>query len=258
MCGIQPISRSCLFSSEPQVTIYITCCALVTHSFEHDSLQEKLSSAPPPPTPRINHHHYAGAIAGGVVGGLAFITLLAFIITVWRRRNRKQQGPGTLHKLSASFGLNIFPNPRHSQFHVDPMLPTDSRSSYDRSNGPQTAPLVSLQMSSHLQSNRDDDHDIAPSRLIIPNPLPIDHQRSPQYSRDRKKRNLLPATSPERPSAGTRSGGSDSASGPSGGSEMSAEDSETTRLRSQLERMQRDMDELRARGMYAEAPPEYS
>ncbi|KAK0208960.1 hypothetical protein DFS33DRAFT_488996 [Desarmillaria ectypa] len=186
----------------------------------------------------------AGAIAGGVVGGLAALTLFFFGFFMYRRRQRRkrdmynQRSGWSSSTSDTPFFMGVFRkrrSPKHENDSINPVLidpqPYDPYGSYGSQHplqplrpGQQYTPVVSYPQAGQRLGK-------GGQPIILPTP-----------------------TSGPTPVASTTAYGSSSASR-SGGSD--SDNNTTIQLRNEVENLRREMDEMRARGLY-EPPPQYT
>ncbi|KAK0500707.1 hypothetical protein EDD18DRAFT_1434560 [Armillaria luteobubalina] len=207
-------------------------------------LPPKISTSAVPPsgtfTDKSSSPSNAGAIAGGVVGGLA-VLFIVFGFFMIRRRQRRKHGyhapSGWTSSTSVTpFLMGIFgrrKSPKHENDSSDPVLsepvalqPFDPYDSYGSHH-----PLQPLRPGQQNAS-------------VVPYP-----------QRKGGQPIIVPSTT-----TGPTTFASTSARGSSSASRSGGSDSDNTtalQLRSEVETLRREMDEIRARGLY-EPPPEYT
>ncbi|KAK0481514.1 hypothetical protein IW261DRAFT_1334456 [Armillaria novae-zelandiae] len=184
----------------------------------------------------------AGAIAGGVVGGLAVLAVLGFIFVMIRRRQRQRNGmyrtpSGWSSSTSDTpFFMALFgrrKSPKHENDSNDPVLsesvipqPFDPYSSYGSQH-----PLQPLRPGQQYASVEPYPQRKGGQPIIVSSPT-----TGPS---------ALASTSANGSSSASRSGGSDS------------DNATTLQLRSEVDDLRREMEEMRARGLY-EPPPQYT
>ncbi|KAK0455849.1 hypothetical protein EV421DRAFT_1918400 [Armillaria borealis] len=184
----------------------------------------------------------AGAIAGGVVGGLAVLTVLVFGFFMIRRRQRRKhdmyrQPSGWSSSASDTpFFMGVFGKRRSPKRENDSNDPVLSEPVI-----PQPYDLYGSYGSQHpLQPLR-------PGQQYAPaEPLPQRKGGQPIIlSSTTTGPTAIESTTAYGSSSASRSGGSDS------------DNTTALQLRSEVENLRREMDEMRARGLY-EPPPQYT
>ncbi|KAK0499071.1 hypothetical protein EDD18DRAFT_1350503 [Armillaria luteobubalina] len=195
------------------------------------------SDAPPPGTsdklePSSSSPSNAGAIAGGVVGGLAVLIFIVFGFFMIRRRQRRRHGyhaPSGSEASSTSdtpFLMGLFGRRKHLKHENDSSEP------------------VILQPFDSYGSQ----HSLQPLRPAQQNASVVPYRKRGQLVTGPNTTTgptAFASTSARGSSSASRSGGSDS------------DNTTALQLRSEVEILRREVDEMRARGLY-EPPPEYT
>lgn len=211
------------------------------------SLKPKSVSATDPNDPS-NKSSNTGGIIGGVVAGLAGLALIVVGIIFWRRRQRRKDdgyGPGAQE--SGWFGRKERSEPQEilgEQYHAQPYNPYGDQTPNTGmgppfTTGARTTTSFDSSVAHHMTS---------PQSMVPPVPAIPAMYPPPQSG----KAGLLHMT--YGPPSQHQPDGSAYAGSSSNGSNS---DGQATFLRSEVEHLRREMEEMRARSGY-EPPPQYT